>query len=428
MKILFTPYYSSHFDYRVLSELAFEFKKKGHETLVLRNPISEKTLSNFCRSNNIDIIFQVNKFRSHNLKLPSNTRHISWFQDVYPSSFNISELDHKNGDLIYVFGEKKTLGFPDLKNVNIKTLNFGVSSFNLIEKLQTSKFKKDFSFVGYIPNLILHNDFRTIIGFIISEKIRRIPIFRNFKYIKLFNNLLSLNLPKTIFLEMLSLVELEYKPLSGDIKTEKLENLIFDYLNLPSYYQKQVKSSNVFNGDTVLPKRAYDFSYCMSASIGFLIKDYPRLLDRKFLIESALKVSNDVNLYGNGWEHYNEFKNYYRGYVYDKYDMYKIFRKSKINLMANTHGFGLHFRNLECMAAGGFYMMHDVIKKDKFNEDFLPDINYGHYTKDNLVEKLNYWLVEKEKRSKAIIENIKIINNKHLWMHRALQISKDLKI
>lgn len=427
MKILFTPHYSSHFDYRVLSELAFEFKKKGHDTLVLRNPISEKTLSNFCRSNNFDIIFQVNKFRSHNLKLPSNTRHISWFQDVFPSRLNISDLDHKSGDLIYVFGEKKILGFPDLENVNIKTLNFGVSSVNLNEELQSNEFKSDFSFIGYIPKLTLYNDFRTIIGYIISENIRRIPLLRNFKYIKLFNNILSLNLPKTIFLEMLNLIELEYKPLSGEIKIEKLESLIFDYLNLPDYYQKQVKSSNIFNGQSAIPKPAFDFSYCMSKSIDYLIKDYPRFLDRKLLIESALEVSNDVNLYGNGWEHHNEFKNYNRGYVYSKHDLYQIFKKSKINLMTNTHGFGLHIRNLECMAAGGFYMMHDVTKKDKFNKDFLPDVNYGHYKKENLVEKLNYWLLEKEKRSKVIIENKKIVNDKHLWMHRASQIFKDLK-
>jgi glycosyltransferase involved in cell wall biosynthesis len=139
------------------------------------------------------------------------------------------------------------------------------------------------------------------------------------------------------------------------------------------------------------------------------------------------KKKKKVIVAGKNWSDAFEWASFVQPHVDHPSDIYE---KSFITVHNNTHGLGIHSRVLEAMAVGSFVMMHPSPHSrlpGGMDSTFEPDVNYGLYSADNFVEKVEEWLADDERRKKAITENKKILLSKHLWQHRAEQILNDLK-
>ena len=79
----------------------------------------------------------------------------------------------------------------------------------------------------------------------------------------------------------------------------------------------------------------------------------------------------------------------------------EVFRKTKINLGNNSHGFGMHSRTLECIANGGFYMIHPSLGDEKpggIKTEFTLGEHYGEYRPETLAQDLLHYLKSPDKR------------------------------
>ena len=83
-----------------ISSIQKELNKIGHNAKVLTGPVDEESLKWILEDQHFDIIFQVNKPKSHLHKKFVNTRFISWmnnFDQIINKKDNFSE-----NDIIYV--------------------------------------------------------------------------------------------------------------------------------------------------------------------------------------------------------------------------------------------------------------------------------------------------------------------------------------
>ena len=427
MKILLIPNFSNYYDQRMIRDLSNALKLEGEDSYYLLQPISEKYLSKFCYSYNFDVVLQINKLRPIHHPLPRNTRHISWFHDVFPSlSFNYNDLNIKD-DICYALSSPENLSIPIYKNCKYEILSTGVNYQELSLPLD---YECDFSFCGFIPNVHRVDSIITLISFYLAETVRRIPYIRDFLFIRMINNYLSEYPPKKIINDLKSLIELNYNPLTGSLDIRHLEKLIYDFLNLPSYYHKRLNNTFYNDNENIFPIESKRFSNWCITLIDWLTREYPRYLDRFELIERIKTITDSIHLYGIGWNKYNEFYDYHRGILKNTKALFNVYKSSKINLANNNHGIGMHSRNLECIMSGGFLMYHESEndkKKGGFSTEFEPNVDYGIYNNENLTEIGKYWLENKELRKKCIINSRKKICSNHLWKHGALQILNDLK-
>jgi hypothetical protein len=173
-----------------------------------------------------------------------------------------------------------------------------------------------------------------------------------------------------------------------------------------------------------------DTRTALDHQINALAREYPRLLDRVALINAALDVSKSLELYGPGWNAHETFLKYHKGIVSDPDVLLSIYERSRINLANNTHGLGLHSRTLECMAVGGFIFMHTSPHDEKpggMLTAFEPDVHYGAYTPETFRDEAGRWLRDDTARAQAGERAAAVIKAKHLWLHRAEQITEDVK-
>jgi glycosyltransferase involved in cell wall biosynthesis len=159
-----------------------------------------------------------------------------------------------------------------------------------------------------------------------------------------------------------------------------------------------------------------------------LARERPRYLDRAVLLEMALKISTSVELYGPGWEYHDWLKGYARGFI-GPAEVLDVYRRTRINLSTNPHGFGLHSRTLECMSVGGFLLMHtsnNDCRPGGILTAFEPGVHFGAYTPDSFDEEARRWLRDDRRRREVGHRAAALVREKHTWRRRAEQILHDL--
>jgi hypothetical protein len=256
---------------------------------------------------------------------------------------------------------------------------------------------------------------------------------------------------------MKNIVESVYQPLTGSLDIHKLstamESLLTEYRR-PKYRIKKIKKKNSSELKSVLTpyyERFLGRSDLSASIIKYLIKrnevldlaefdafkkaiayfsnTYPRLLDRVRLVDTIIDITRSIELYGKGWDAHSKYSPYYCGSIDDHEELLNLYRKTKINLTNNTHGLGMHSRNLECMAVGGFLMMHTSPNENiegGMAHHFLPGIHYASYSINNLKEEAKFWLKNESKRIQIGLNARDEIMKNHLWIHRARKIIDDL--
>jgi len=234
-----------------------------------------------------------------------------------------------------------------------------------------------------------------------------------------------------------AVVEALYRPLKGELDIESLSKALYEEAALFMGVRRSKPRQKHWSrrgrlGMLLEPYRSLepDDATPIDHFINFLSRDYPRLLDRVRLVREALSVSQLLELYGPGWESHEEFQPYYKGNINQPMTLLAAYRRTKINLANNTHGFGLHSRTLECMAVGGFILTHTSphdTKPGGILTSFEPGVHFGRFTPENFQEEARRWLKNGSERLEAGARASAVVRAEHMWVHRAKQIVDDLR-
>lgn len=437
MRLLIAPNFALPYDQRMVRGLAAALTEAGHEAHALLGPLAETAAAEVCRRLNVDVLLQVNRLRPLDPPLPDHVRHVAWFQDVFPETNGKLQGRIRGDDIIYALGDPHVLGLNAAMPCKVGTLLTGIDALEWSAKGEDSAEDIDFSFCGFIPRPVPFTParprLRTDLTWYALDRIGRIPFVGSplavlARYLTI-RGYVPLALQRTLC----GVVESLYQPLRGALDihalTEAMEKVAEPYLRgqngAPE--RKRARAGTLF-GDYDL--RAFNANAPIASFISHLAREYPRAIDRIVLIQNALGLSDSVEIYGPGWQLYEQFKPYHRGVLGTPQELGRVYRRSRINLANNTHGLGLHQRTLECMAAGGFVLTHESANDAKpggLLTSFEPGRHYGAFKPEAMQDSAQRWLRDEKGRRQVGADAAKVVRDKHLWRHRAAQLIADLE-
>jgi hypothetical protein len=153
-------------------------------------------------------------------------------------------------------------------------------------------------------------------------------------------------------------------------------------------------------------KKEYDVTF-----IGRPTADRPEYL--KFLKENGVNIT----LFGGGWEKYSDLQNIYQGVLYNE-DFPKIINQSKINLNFSKTLYKkgasgqLKSRIFEVPSCGSFMLNEFTTTNIEFINN-TKEINFK--TKEELLEKINYYLNHEKERENIAKKVQKYIVKHYSW-------------
>ncbi|HEX7894048.1 MAG TPA: glycosyltransferase [Terriglobales bacterium] len=441
MRFLIAPNFALPYDQRMVRGLAAALTAAGHDARALLGPLHEAEAAGVCQTLGIEVLLQVNRFRPLDPPLPKGVRHVVWFQDIFPETINDLTGRIHEEDIVYTLGDPHVLGVNTDLPCKVGTFLTGIEPSEWITKERSLAGEIDFSLCGFIPpHLTIAPHFRADVAWYLIDLINRVPLAGSPLAALARYMTVRKYVPTAIRLALISVVESLYRPLRGELDIHALKTAMVEAV-VPyagtdgireawSRRQRRRKKTrfDLLFGDYQF--RSLETNGPIMAFISYLARDYPRALDRIALVQSVLALSDSVELYGNGWQLYDEFKRYHQGVLATPRELARVYRRSRINLANNTHGLGLHARTLECMATGGFILIHESPNDEKpggMLTSFEPDLHYGAFKPETLQETALRWLKDENGRGRAGANAAKIVRDKHLWRHRAAQLIADLK-
>jgi len=446
------PLVNSSYDIYMAQSLQKAFISNGIDAVHLKGRLAPSLLSRMCHEFGINVLFQFNSLRNEYIELPKFTRHVSWFQDISPSTRMYLKYAKKNGfirpgDIIFYLGQPE-----DFTNFDCLTdnLDIGVNRQLAMFSSKLINHDIDLSIAGYIPeplNIVLNPTVEGLNN--ISLKISSIPIIgsgisRLFRYIN--RKRLPFEFVSGVILDKFcKILNDKYTPLTGTLDDKALCASLLDMMTFQEKRYYSIRPMNKFLNQeyspmySAIPKRSIyksllgehllnhiairNFS-ALEQSLDYFTMHYPRLMDRVLLAKLMLDVSSNIKFYGHNWDKHPLTKKYSEGYKSGP-RLYDVYCRSKINVANNPHGVGMHSRNLECMALGQFLYLHESAR-DPFpggiRSYFEPGVHYGSYTPDNFVEEARRWLKNTRERSRAAENARAAVFASHTWDHRVKQI------
>ena len=437
-KIGIIPALKTPYDIKMVSDFAKALNATGVEAHYFRRPIEDDNLNKIVSESKLDVVLRVNKFPPQLKNRANSFRHISWFQDVFPSNTN-HHVDYLDGDLFFTLGDKKALGLKLPEEVYAGSLNLAVNPDDFKYLIPVDKLTPqiDISLVAFIPYLPNHH------LLMVSDELNKLfsnlpPLctwqrrlmnvahwalifsrareFRRFSY-KNFSKAISYILRNSPLIPkvaddseaapiqdvLTAFIWATYRPLEGSLDISKLEQAIFDRFDSLD--------------DTV------------SNYMDFACRELPRFIDRYVMIYRSKNVTENLAIYGQNWDLYPEFQPYHKGLIsQNKANL--VFQNSKINLHNNNHGIGLHSRSLNCMAAGGFLLTHTSDRDfldGGMKSVFEPGIHYGTFSLESYEDDIHYWLENGEKRQQIIKNVQKYVMNELTWLKLAKYFISKMK-
>jgi len=154
----------------------------------------------------------------------------------------------------------------------------------------------------------------------------------------------------------------------------------------------------------------------------------PRSFDRIQTVRSLENVSNSIDIFGSpNWMNWSHFNMYYRKYLANQCEVDDVYQTSHINIHNGI--VSMHFRVLDCMAAGGFILVNETpldFDIGGIRTFFEPGRHYGSYTFDTLAEIARSYLEDIDLCRRIGQEARKRVLEQHTWRHRAQQVVNDL--
>jgi len=418
INFLLLPPSTENYYFDMLDSLSDALKKMGHFAYVLKNNVDCQFLSKLIRNLDIDVVFQINALLNPNLDLPSKTIFLSWFQDIFPGDENIINKTIVSNNYIL------TLGCPEIVGLTKKPKNYlgsffsGVSTYTLDSYDETVLQDTDVNICGFIPYV----PYQKKIGRLNLRKIQSIPFPVNTIFKLLLNGSV---LDQRYFIgEMSEIVRSIYSPLTGSLDVFNLEKTLRSQLGISA-----IDFHKLSNEKAIFPIKADNlFKACLNLelylqdrAVRFYSQIYPRYLDREKLFNLGESISYNFKVYGKNWDKYEKYKPNSGGHIDSKSNLLNVYRKSKINLVNNTHGLGLHSRVFESMACGGFIATHSS-KRDRLQGGILSSFEEGEHfvyfediNKDDLLRDNEY-------RKRISRNAYMVVRDNHTWDNRAKQL------
>lgn len=420
MRFLIAPNLPTAYDRRMVGGLATALRECGQDALALQHPLREAETAARCAELGVDVLLQINRAPPVDPPLPARTRHIAWFQDVFPQTAREIAGRVRSTDIVYTLGDAETLGLDQPLPCRIGCLLTGIDASDRATAGRARP-EIDFSLCGYIPPP-LPQSARSLLADVawsVNGRFGGLPPVAPSLHFRALRFLLrrgALPHPAAPALHQAArAVERGYRPLRGELDVRRLAALVREAVDAALAESGQRPSS--------AQQAALDFY------LDNLVREYPRMLDRLTLARMALEVSASLELYGRGWERHALVRGHHRGFLSSPDELAAVYRSSRINLGNNTHGLGLHSRTFECMAVGGFVFVHASPNDSKpggILTAFEPAVHFGHYTPENFAAEAARWLADKAHRSEAAMRAATRVRADHTWRHRALQIVGDL--
>jgi hypothetical protein len=157
-------------------------------------------------------------------------------------------------------------------------------------------------------------------------------------------------------------------------------------------------------------------------------EDLVRIFERKSMLEAIAQVSSALEIYGPpSWKAWPQFAAFYRGFISDPRRLDRIFQTTKINLHNGV--LSMHFRVLDCLAAGGFMMINETgidTLPGGIRTCLEPFRHYVPYQFGDVAEVARRYLADPTERRRIALEGRRAVLAEHSWVHRARQILHDL--
>ena len=419
--VLLTIPESNTYYIRNNTQFANAFKKRGHKVITLNRNISNKELSEYVIDAKINLVIQINQPKLYSL--PNDVIHICWYQDVFDEQKHIKKFINKNS-IIYTLGNPYKIGLGFIPSCLHKGFFTGVDKKIIFQ--EELKRDIDVNHIAFIPK---PNAYDTNSNYVVIASTLFLYLFKLFQVImpfkyfkkiffirKLLNNLpnffsilpskiISIGMQKDIK-QIIGIIKNNYTTLGGNLDILKIK--------------KNIK--NKYNSDY--------FNFLWS-KFKYIVRDYPRYLDRISIGDTLVKISDSLNIFiaGYNWKLYSKYKKISHDHIESYSQLISIYKSSKITLCNNNHGLGMHSRVLEAMACGSFILMNESPLSNLdggMETSFIKGVHYDEYNKDNLKEKIDYWIKNETKRLTATKKAIEIIKNNHLWENRVDEIISDI--
>jgi spore maturation protein CgeB len=240
-------------------------------------------------------------------------------------------------------------------------------------------------------------------------------------YLETFEKLREIS-PKTITLTLFGDDNWRYDDFS------RYYSLFFDFIIVSekdvSYYKKDKLFNTFFLGGANIEvfkpsdiEKIYDVSF-----IGGPINDRPDFI--RFLLENKV----NIKLFGEGWSKYPEFKEIWKG-VPNLEDYPKVINQSKINLnfsktfinvKKNTQLKGRIFEILACDS----FLLTEYFEGQNLYLDYSDEISFK--TKEQLLEKIKYYLKNEKKRKVLTKALYKKMIKDYVWEKQLMDIFKKI--
>ncbi|WP_413934873.1 glycosyltransferase [Nitrospira sp. BLG_1] len=441
MKFLLVPSVDNPYDIRMLRSLGEELKGFGHECIVARS--SEHAYVPLIDEAKIDVVLAVNKSRPKDYKTRHHARYVSWYQDVFLDTSG--KVNLHDDDILYTLGTPKQLGLRlETQKYMAKPFYTGVNETNRASK---SSEVCDFSLCGGLPL-----DFPSQPSRFCSSRLSRSVLFVLFQKLLLAakkRNCFGLNYNQEVIKRMKTITEQVYKPLEGSLDIHEIEKAL--RAEVPPFFKNARMADDILwlmirfapkryvqavVGDESLEKlygygsaSPNKFDVYFSGLLNWMSQTYPRIYERRLLIETVAKVSDSIHVYGNCMDRHGFSSKYYKGILHSEESLADVYANSRVNLGNNTHGLGLHSRNLAVMAAGGFLLHHRSREKvpGSLESEFEEGVHYvGYSGLDQLKDVARAYLDDRAQRLRIGIEAQKYVFQKHSWKHRASELLGDL--
>jgi len=422
MRFLITPNLPTAYDRRMVEGLATALRECGQYTVALQQPLRESETAARCAALGADVLLQINRVPPVDPPLPARTRHIAWFQDVFPATAREIAGRVRSADIVYTLGDAKVLGLDGALPCRVGCLLTGID-----EKVWTAagghaRPSVDFSLCGYIPppSRLSHSALADLAWHVAGRCEDPLPASPPLRFRALRFLLRRGSVPRiaaSALREATRVIERLYRPLRGELDVRRLSVAACEAVDV---------ALSATNRRSLSPEQRSALSFCLDN----LVRERPRMVDRLALVRLALDVSSSLSLYGRGWNLHAISRSRYKGFLSSPSELAAVYHGSRINLGNNTHGLGLHSRTFECMAVGGLIFMHASANDEKpggMLTAFEPGVHFGQYTPDDFAEEAARWLHDETRRIEAGVRAAALVRANHTWHHRALQILSDLE-
>ncbi len=185
---------------------------------------------------------------------------------------------------------------------------------------------------------------------------------------------------------------------------------------LPTLFYEAV-DTELFNMQAE-PKEEYECDYMFAGTDWNDDRDITELLDPSV-------IPYKFNIYGNKWEDYDKFNDYYKGYINHE-DMPSVYASTKIVLDDVTRqtqtDSAVNNRIYDAIATGSLVITNGDRGAREVFGDKLPTF----YDQDTLEQMLDYYINNPDERKLIVEELQSIILEKHTYKKRAEQFMEQL--